>query len=49
MSDCITCDSILNGTGGIRCMILTYRKYIIGAVIGAVVVFLIVKGGKHGK
>ena len=49
MSDCITCDSILSGAGGIRCKLLMYRKYIIGAVIGGIIVFcaLKAKGGKH--
>jgi len=49
MSDCITCESILSGAGGIRCQLLMYRKYIIGALIGGIVVFFVLKakGGKH--
>lgn len=49
MSDCITCESILSGAGGIRCQLLMYRKYIIGAIIGGIVVFCVLKakGGKH--
>ncbi len=46
MSDCITCDSILNGTGGIKCKLLMYRKYIIGAVIGGILVYVATRGRK---
>jgi hypothetical protein len=38
---CTTCEEILNGN--LRCTILTYRKYLIGALIGGALVYFALK------
>lgn len=49
---CNECAQILNGTKttSVKCFLKRNRKYIIGAFVGAVVVFCLMKmtGGKHG-
>ncbi|WP_338093978.1 hypothetical protein [Methanorbis furvi] len=41
MTECTTCEGILSGEpGGLKCKLLQYRKYLIGIVIGAVIVFV---------
>ena len=48
--ECLECESILSeNKGGIMCILKRNRKYIIGFIVGCVVVAVILKGGKHGK
>jgi len=44
---CTTCEEILNG--GLKCTILTYRKYLIGAVVGGVLVYVALKARRRKK
>lgn len=50
MVECTTCESILSGnTPGWKCLILRDRKYLIGILIGAVLVWIGMKIGKGKK
>lgn len=41
MTECTTCESILSGeSGGWKCIWKRYRKYLIGMLIGAVLVYV---------
>ncbi|WP_160329469.1 hypothetical protein [Methanofollis ethanolicus] len=45
-SGCLECESILNGEGGIKCMLYRYRKYLIGILVGAVVCYVLMRRGR---
>lgn len=51
MTECNSCETILAGGGGFVCLIKRNRKYLIGFVAGAIVLYIIIrlthkKGGK---
>ncbi len=39
-AECLTCESIIDGTGGLKCTLIRYRKYIAGFIVGAVIVYV---------
>jgi len=46
MEECLECDTLLDGGGGIVCWLYRHRKYLIGILVGAVLCYVIAKRRK---